>query len=225
MSSATDMQTYATHSHAQLKQIAVPVLISLALHVFVLFALNISPSVGTSSDKMIIDVSLEAAPANSPVVQPKNSIQPKPQQPLTLPATKTPALEPAPATPQPTPPAEVANPNPVTTSPTNTSQSATSSAEEIQPLFKLTRMPSFQKKIEAVYPISERRAGIQANVLAEVTIDSRGFVQDVRILKSGGNAFDEAVKQALQKSQFNPGIIDGKAVGTRFQVPFRFNLN
>ena len=184
-----------------------------------------SPSVGTPAGKMIIDVSLEAAPVNTPVVQPKNNIQAKPQQPLTVPATQTPALEQAPATPQPTPPPAETNPNPAPTSPTNISQNAPSSTEEIQPLFKLTRMPSFQKKVEAIYPISERRAGIQANVLAEVTIDSKGIVQDVRILKSGGNTFDEAVKQALQKSQFNPGIIDGKAVGTRFQVPFRFNLN
>lgn len=86
-------------------------------------------------------------------------------------------------------------------------------------------MPSFLRKIEAVYPAPERRAGTQANVLAEVTIDSQGNVLNVRILKSGGAAFDEAVKQALQKSLFNPGMIEGKPVGTRFQVPFRFNLN
>lgn len=86
-------------------------------------------------------------------------------------------------------------------------------------------MPGFQQKVEADYPAQERRAGIQANVLAEVTINAQGNVLNVRIIKSGGAAFDDAVKQALQKSTFTPGMIDNKPVGTRFQVPFRFNLN
>lgn len=66
---------------------------------------------------------------------------------------------------------------------------------------------------------------MQANVLAEIAIDAEGNIQEVRIVKSAGAAFDAAVVEALKKSLFTPGYIGDKAVPVRFQVPFRFNLN
>lgn len=95
----------------------------------------------------------------------------------------------------------------------------------IHSLSKLTRPPSYLHKIEPVYPIAEQRAGSQANVLAEVTIDDRGNVLGVRIVKSAGKHFDEAVIEALKKSMFVPGYINREAVAVRVLVPFRFNLN
>lgn len=94
----------------------------------------------------------------------------------------------------------------------------------IQPLSKLTRPPSYLHKIEPVYPLAEQRAGSQANVLAEVTIDDKGNVMSVRIVKSAGKHFDEAVVEALKKSMFVPGYINREAVAVRVLVPFRFNL-
>lgn len=123
---------------------------------------------------------------------------------------------PLPATVEPTSPAEQAS-NP----PTPTSQTGLS----VQPLNKLSRPPSFLRKIEPVYPAAEQRAGSQANVLAEVTIDENGKVREVRIVKSAGKNFDDAVINALNKSQFVPGYIDQNAVAVRVYVPFRFNLN
>lgn len=99
------------------------------------------------------------------------------------------------------------------------------SAMVVHPLSKLTRLPAFLHKIEPVYPVAERRAGSQANVLAEVTIDDKGNVLGVRIVKSAGKHFDEAVIEALKKSMFVPGYIDREAVTVRVLVPFRFNLN
>ncbi len=97
--------------------------------------------------------------------------------------------------------------------------------EEIQPLFKLTRVPGFAHKVDPIYPAKERNSGTQASVLAEVTLNSRGEVFGVRIVKSGGSLFDEAVKLALQKSSFSPAMMGTKPVATRIMVPFRFNLN
>lgn len=95
----------------------------------------------------------------------------------------------------------------------------------IHSISKLTRPPSYLRKIEPVYPVAEQRAGSQANVLAEVTIDERGNVLGVRIVKSAGKHFDEAVIEALNKSTFVPGYINRDAVAVRVLVPFRFNLN
>lgn len=94
----------------------------------------------------------------------------------------------------------------------------------IQPLSKLTRPPAFLHKIEPVYPLSEQRAGSQAYVLAEVTINDQGKVLEVKIMKSAGTAFDNAVTEALGKSIFTPGYIGKEAVAVRVLVPFRFNL-
>lgn len=113
----------------------------------------------------------------------------------------------------------------------NNSQQAANIAEgtpqsilNIQPLSKLTRLPSFLNKIEPVYPRSEQRLGSQAYVLAEVTIDEKGMVQNVSIVKSAGIAFDNAVNEALVKSTFVPGYIDKQAVAVRVLVPIRFKL-
>ena len=102
--------------------------------------------------------------------------------------------------------------------------SSQAAALNVQPLSKLTRPPAFLHKIDPVYPVSEQRAGSQANVLAEVTIDDKGNVRAVRIIKSAGENFDKAVREALLNSAFVPGYIDKQAVAVRVIVPFRFNL-
>lgn len=94
----------------------------------------------------------------------------------------------------------------------------------IQPLDKLSRQPAFLRKIEPVYPGSERRAGSQAQVIAEVTIDESGKVKNIKIVKSAGTDFDNAVIEALNKSMFTPGYINREAVAVRVLIPFRFNL-
>jgi TonB family protein len=219
--SLTHILPYTTTHGPQFKQIAAPLLVALLLHALALFTFYFAPADTTLTPRTFIEVSLDSSPQNSPPIQKIKTAPPAPQ-PVEVPVPKT-VVEPTPIAQPTTQVSETPAVSPTT--PVAVASNNAPATEEIQPLFRLTRMPSFQKKIEASYPISERRAGIQANVLAEVTIDSQGNVLEVRILKSGGTAFDEAVKQALQKSLFNPGIIDGKAVGTRFQVPFRFNLN
>lgn len=95
----------------------------------------------------------------------------------------------------------------------------------VQPSGEISRQPSFVRKIEPVYPRPEQRAGSQAIVLAEVTVDSKGTATEVRIIKSAGIYFDTAVIDALKKSIFSPAYIDEEPVAARVQVPFRFKLN
>jgi protein TonB len=108
--------------------------------------------------------------------------------------------------------------------PSTPQQENISGASTVQPLSKLTRPPAFLRRIEPVYPTAEQRAGSQAYVLAEVTIDEQGKVLEVKIMKSAGSAFDNAVTEALKKSIFVPGYIGKDAVAVRVLVPFRFNL-
>ena len=94
----------------------------------------------------------------------------------------------------------------------------------VYPISKLTRPPGFIRKIEPIYPGSEQKAGSQAIILAEVTINELGNVIDVKIVKSASPTFDQAVLDALQKSKFSPGYINQEAVTVKVIVPFRFSL-
>lgn len=207
---------------------APPVAVSLLLHaalvLFFTYQLSVTHADKTTSQPITV-VLLEPAPAieGKPVLKrAPPAPQPKPVQlpvKTTTPATvvtPTDALQPAPAT----EPIQTATP---LVSPkkgvTQPQQSL-----NIQPLSQLTSPPSFLNKIDPVYPSTERRFGSQANVLAEVTIDTNGDVIEIRIVKSGGVHFDEAVKEALNKSTFVPGYIGKDTVAVKVFVPFRFNL-
>ena len=166
----------------------------------------------------VIDISFDANTHSFPDQTVKKP-QPRPPEAVIPPLAEPPETQQQPAlsTNEAQPPSPVQN--------ESSGQSSMDNAADIQPFFKLTRIPSFARKIEAVYPAAEKRAGVEAYILAEVTIDATGQVLSIRILKSGGAAFDDAVRESLSSSIFNPGMIDGRAVGTRFQIPFRFSLN
>lgn len=212
-------QTYPALGGPQARQIGVVILLALLLHALVLLAFSFRSDEVSIAQKQTIEVSLEtSAPSSTPVVE-KRPTPPKPQP------AETPAITPAPPVTPVTPPAPEAPPQTTPAPPATNTPPSPPPAEEIQPLFRLTRQPKPLGNIEPAYPATERRAGIQANVVAEVTIDASGHIQNVRIIKSAGNAFDSAVIEALRKSTFAPGYIGDKAVPVRFQVPFRFNLN
>lgn len=196
--------------------LGIAIILALSLHLLLILALYNSPSSTPVAQSRMIEVSLDMVPSSDAAL-PEKHLTPKitpsiPQKQPEAPAP-VPQIEKSPTAP------------PIPASEPDQSTDTHIPKDEIQPVFRLTHLPSFKTKTEAIYPTSERRAGIQANVLAEVTIDAKGNVLDVRILKSAGNAFDLAVLEALRKSTFSPGLIGDQAVSVRFQVPFRFNLN
>lgn len=157
-------------------------------------------------------------PARTPTPPPR--IEPKPRQPAPQPPTEKVIAEPAIIVePQPAP---VVEPPP---QPEPVPIKAVPPPPKPQPLYKLTRMPELILRTSPAYPESERAAGREPNVLAEVFIDAMGRVLDVTIVKSGGAAFDQAVVDTLKSSRFTPGYIDEEPVAVRFQIPFRFRLN
>ncbi|MDH5755529.1 MAG: TonB family protein [Nitrospinota bacterium] len=92
------------------------------------------------------------------------------------------------------------------------------------PSHKLSRLPSFLNKVEPVYPETERFTGREARVVVEIMLSHEGKIDSIRIVKSGGEAFDRAVRESLEKSIFSPGYIDQRPVGVRVQIPFVFKL-
>ena len=203
---------------------SLPVAVSLLLHAMLLALVNYQPSsTSQNNNPQTISVELQGlapAPQSKPPLQKEKSI-------LALKPLKEPALK------EPIPLVDTIQAEPASTAPLpeqappQSDSTATGQQQpgmNLQPLSKLTRQPAFLQKIEPVYPGSEQRAGSQAQVIAEVTIDENGKVQRVKIVKSAGIHFDNAVIEALNKSMFTPGYINREAVAVRVLVPFRFNL-
>lgn len=90
---------------------------------------------------------------------------------------------------------------------------------------QLSNLPYLRNNIKPVYPRSALRSGRKARVVAEVFINEKGGVDDVRIAQSGGDEFDAAVIAALKQSQFEPGYMAGRAVAVRVRIPFNFKVS
>lgn len=74
------------------------------------------------------------------------------------------------------------------------------------------------------YPEEARTQGIEATVIARVTITDEGAVTEVSILR-GHPLFDSVVREALRRWRYTPATVDGRAV-THFRVvrvPFRLD--
>jgi TonB family protein len=160
----------------------------------------------------------QAKPESQPTPEPEPEQAPLPEIP--------PKIEPQPSTASAkTEPAPAPIPSKVEMTPAPTAEPPPPPLPKAQPLYKLTRLPAFADKQTPYYPDHERVNGREAAVLAEVFLDPQGKILEIRIMESGGTAFDEAVTSALQSSRFSPGYIDDEPVAVRFQIPFRFELD
>ena len=153
---------------------ALPVAVSLLLHASLLFLVTHQPTISSPDTRQVQTITVELSgktttSINKPRLQ---SVTPivieKPIQQPARTALPT-AVNPVPEKPQ----TSTSVPEQTSTDKQaiNTAAESQQAGMNIQPLSKLTRPPSFLRKIEPVYPRSEQRAGSQAYVLAEVTID------------------------------------------------------
>lgn len=98
------------------------------------------------------------------------------------------------------------------------------SETDYQPFYKLGKMPSFKSQKTPVYPLAARTAGVETRVVVEVYISDQGKVDDVKLIKSGGPGFDQAVIEAVRGSSFEPGMQHGKTIASKVQIPYVFKL-
>lgn len=85
--------------------------------------------------------------------------------------------------------------------------------------------PRFASKSLPKYPRLARELGKEGTVLLRLTIDDRGRLTDVEVLRRAGSGFDEEAVRAVRDSSFSPAKINGKPVSCRAQLPIRFVLN
>ena len=78
-------------------------------------------------------------------------------------------------------------------------------------------------KIE--YPPMALRQGIEAVVYLELFIDSKGAINNIKVLKDPGHGFAEAAVAALKGIICVPANANGKNVAVRYRYPIKFTLN
>jgi protein TonB len=74
------------------------------------------------------------------------------------------------------------------------------------------------------YPRLARELGKEGSVLLRLTIDERGSLTHVEVLRGAGSGFDEEAVRAARESRFSPARMNGRAVACRAQLPVRFVL-
>lgn len=81
----------------------------------------------------------------------------------------------------------------------------------------------FQKA--PTYPLALKNTGTTGTVWVEFLVDEKGWVHDVRVVKSTNPGFDDATVTALSQWRFESGKRKGIPVSFRMSIPIVFNLN
>jgi len=119
---------------------------------------------------------------------------------------------------------ESAKPNLQPPQPPAFAKSAKNALPTPVPIFQLTQAPRFLHREEPVYPEVMRARGISGVVRLEALIDKEGRVRRVNILKSAGEQFDMAARNAVLASTFYPAKIDSEPVAVLLRLPVKFGL-
>jgi protein TonB len=89
-----------------------------------------------------------------------------------------------------------------------------------------TSKPAYLYNPHPSYPEAARKAGQTGVVTLRVSINEKGRVSAVSLVKSSGYALlDDRARGAVQRWIFRPARRDGKAVATQVEVPVRFSLD
>jgi protein TonB len=81
-------------------------------------------------------------------------------------------------------------------------------------------------RVEAQYPDSALRDGIQGYVDVQFTITTQGTVTNAAVVHSDpGDIFDRAALDAVSRWRYDPRLVDGRAVESQSQTRVRFKLD
>ncbi|MFP2930124.1 TonB-dependent siderophore myxochelin receptor MxcH [Pyxidicoccus sp. 3LG] len=80
-------------------------------------------------------------------------------------------------------------------------------------------------EVAVPYPEAERAAGREGEVVLRLTLDEHGAVTDSEVVRSAGEAFDEAIRTASLSFRFEPARINGEAVACQIELVHTFRLD
>ena len=78
-----------------------------------------------------------------------------------------------------------------------------------------------RKSVRASYPLEAGEKGIQGKVIVRVLISETGEVTSAEVV-SGEKELTRSALEAVKKWQFEPYVVNGKAIKVRTNIPFDF---
>lgn len=76
------------------------------------------------------------------------------------------------------------------------------------------------------YPDTAIKNNVQGSVLVSFIIEQDGTLADTKVEKKLGSGTDEEAIRVLKLSKkWNPGLIDGKPVRVKYNIPVKFSLS
>ena len=91
---------------------------------------------------------------------------------------------------------------------------------------RLEVAPKLKREFKAEYPEAARAAGIEGTVVMKLTINEKGLVTKVRIVRGINDELDAATRVAARKLLFKPGMVDGEPViTTGYVMRYTWELN
>jgi protein TonB len=85
--------------------------------------------------------------------------------------------------------------------------------------------PTVLTRVNPVYPIAAAQANIGGIVILEATVDERGKVETVRVLRSANGLLDHAALEAVRQWEYSPVLLNGTPVRFVLTVTLSFNLD
>lgn len=89
---------------------------------------------------------------------------------------------------------------------------------------ELTKAPKPISQRAPLYPQDLRRAGIEGVVLLMFVVRPDGTVDNIRVIKSDHQGFNQEAVAAVSKWKFKPGEKNGRPVNARVRVPIPFRI-
>ncbi|MEW6511281.1 MAG: TonB family protein [Bacteroidota bacterium] len=167
-------------------------------------ALHVSPG-----QKEPLQAASTPPPAEKSVAAKPQAVKSEKEAPADQPAAKE---QSAPPTQQPPVAEAVAEPRPAEVEP----------APESPTFVAVEKEPQIIKLEKPQFPDFVWKTGIEGQVVLRVLIDAEGKPTDTQVLKSSGKVFEEAVIEAVMKSQFAPAQMGQGQVTAWLTIPFRF---
>lgn len=92
-------------------------------------------------------------------------------------------------------------------------------------LAQLDRVPQAISQPMPAFPKNVRLPGIeQVIVVIEFVVDADGRVVEPRVTSSNAFEFNQAALAGVLRWKFRPGVLSGRKVATRMEVPLKFDL-
>jgi TonB family protein len=86
--------------------------------------------------------------------------------------------------------------------------------------------PILTYSVDAFYPESERSKGkSHVIVVCSLVVSPKGTPEDIRVVRSGGKAFDESAMEAIRKYRFSPAMRRGKSVAVSISIETNMSLH